>query len=93
MSNSNFFISLKIKPGVTSIDFTTKKRIFTTFWYQNCINCKVLLPIRILIMDMVEIFLKSPKSRNYVAAFDCVIKLLMIMKVIEIRHVSKYLRF
>ena len=26
-----------------------KKRIVTPFWYQNCKNCKVLLPIRIWI--------------------------------------------
>ena len=46
---ANFFISFKIKPGVTSIGFTTKNRIFTPFWYQNCKNCKVVLPIRIWI--------------------------------------------
>ena len=40
----NFFISFEIKPDVTFSDFTTKKRIFTTFWFQNCKNCKVLLP-------------------------------------------------
>ena len=44
-----FFISFKIKPDVTFIGFTTKNRIFTPFWYQNCKNCKVVLPIRIWI--------------------------------------------
>ena len=48
--SSIFFISFKIKPDVTSIDFTTKIRIFTSFWYQNCKNCKVVvLPIKIWI--------------------------------------------
>ena len=37
-------MSFDIKPDVTFSDFTTKKRIFTTFWFQNCKNCKVLLP-------------------------------------------------
>ena len=32
-------------PDVTSIGFTTKNRIFTSFWYQKCKNCKVLMPI------------------------------------------------
>ena len=32
--SSFFFISFEIKPDVTSSDFTTKKRIFTTFWFQ-----------------------------------------------------------
>ena len=42
---SRFFsISFKIKPDVTSSDFTTQKRVFTTFWFQNCNNYKVLLP-------------------------------------------------
>ena len=44
-----FFISFKIKPDVTFIDFTTKNRMFTPFLYQNCKNCKVVLPIRIWI--------------------------------------------
>ena len=44
-----FFISFKIKPDVTFIGFTTKNRILTLFWYQNCKNCKVELPIRIWI--------------------------------------------
>ena len=39
----------KIKPDVTSIGSTNKNRIFTPFWYQNCKNCKVVLPIRIWI--------------------------------------------
>ena len=47
--SSNFFISFKIKPDVTFIGFTNKNRIFTPFWYQNCKNCKVVLPIRIWI--------------------------------------------
>ena len=42
--SSIFFISFEIKSNVTSSDYTTKKRIFTTFWYQNCKNCKVLMP-------------------------------------------------
>ena len=44
-----FFISLKIKPDVTFIGFTTKNRIFTPFWYQNCKKCKVVLPIKLWI--------------------------------------------
>ena len=36
------FISFKIKPDATSIGFTTKNRILTPFWYQNCKNCKVI---------------------------------------------------
>ena len=44
-----FFISFKIKSDVTFIGFTTEKRIFTTFWYQNCKNCKVVQPITIWI--------------------------------------------
>ena len=31
-----FFISFELKPDVTFSEFTTKKRIFTTFWFQNC---------------------------------------------------------
>jgi hypothetical protein len=46
---THFFISFRIKPDVTSIGFTNKNRIFTTFWYQSCKNCKVVLPIRIWI--------------------------------------------
>ena len=34
---------------VTSIGFTTKNRIFTPFWYQNCKKCKVVLPIKLWI--------------------------------------------
>ena len=37
------------KSDVTTISFTTKNRIFTPFWYQNCKNCNVVLPIRIRI--------------------------------------------
>ena len=44
-----FFISFKIKPDVTFTGFTNKNRIFTTFWYQNCQTCKVVLPIQIWI--------------------------------------------
>ena len=37
--------SFEIKPvSPLNSDFTTKKRIFTTIWFQNCKNCKVLLP-------------------------------------------------
>ena len=52
-----FFINLKIKPDVTSIDFTTKKKIFAPFWYQNYKNCNCTAKKN---RDMVEIFLKSP---------------------------------
>ena len=49
---SQFFLSFEIKLDVTSIDFTTKKNIFTPFWYQDCkISAYT---------DMIEMLQKSP---------------------------------
>ena len=38
------FISFEIKPDINFSDSNTKKKIFTTFWFKNCKNYKVLLP-------------------------------------------------